>query len=94
MDGSLEKTFDLGERPVRAVAFSPDGKFLAVGYEQPPSKQMGGVVLFNLSTGQKAVEWAEETAWGVTAVAFSPDGTILATGNSEGEINLWRVPKD
>ena len=93
-DGSLEKSFDLGEKPILAVAFSPDGQYLAVGYEHETYEQTGGVILFDLITGNQVTERLEESAWGVTAVAFSPDGEFLATGNSDGEIKLWRVPEE
>jgi WD40 repeat protein len=93
-NGSLEKSFELGEKPIRAVGFSPDSRFLAVGYERETYEQTGGVILFDVNTGKQETQMLEETAWGVTAVAFSPDGEVLATGNSDGKIKLWRIPEE
>jgi WD40 repeat protein len=93
-DGTLEQSFDGGERILWSIAFSPDGKLLAAGFEEPKSDQGGGVMIWNTSTGEVASEISEKPAWGVTAVAFSPDGKFLASGNSDGEIKLWRVPKE
>ena len=62
------------------MAFSPDGKTIAVG------GQFGVVKLFDAQSGRElttlqrfvlAVDW-------IQALAFSPDGHKLATGNRTG----------
>lgn len=92
--GSLEKRFKLGTRDVWSIAFSPDGNYLAVGYEAGESEEVGGVVVWNVATGEQVAEIPEESAWGTTAVAFSPDGRLLAAGNSDGAIHFWQVPTE
>ncbi len=66
-----------------ALAFSPDGKFLAVG-------TMIGVWWYDVSTWSPIALW--ETERGViSALAFSPNGQRLSTGNLDGEIKIWDV---
>jgi WD40 repeat protein len=59
---------------VRSVAFSPDGKRLAVTTGEP--KQRGSVTLWNVAGRKQVWKHTEET--GVPAAAFSPDGQTLA----------------
>jgi WD40 repeat protein len=65
-----------------AIAFSPDGKLLAVRGD-----------LWDLATGQRLVELekavADRTSCWSSAAAFSPDGRVLATGCFEGQLDLW-----
>ncbi len=67
---------------VKALVFSPDGKFLATG------GQDGNVRLWNVSThGQAGATMT--TGDPVTALAFSASGTTLATAESDGATELW-----
>jgi WD40 repeat protein len=73
--------------PVGSVAFSPEGKMLAVGgYRE--------VRLVNPQTG-KLLDKFGDAAGLVRSVAFSPDGKWLAAGGGLcqqwGEIQLWDV---
>jgi WD40 repeat protein len=65
----------------RIVAFSPDGKTLAIA-------SPGVVRLFNLATGTFS---APLTAYdgSPVAVAFAPDGTTVAVAGDDGSISLW-----
>ena len=68
---------------VESVAFSPDGKTLAIGdYD-------GHTYLWNTRNRTRTATFTDNQ--GVSSVAFSPDGRILATGNYRGHIYLWNV---
>jgi WD40 repeat protein/DNA-binding SARP family transcriptional activator len=71
---------------VNAVAFGPDGKLLAAGYED------GTVVLYDARTGRLARALHLEGGGGFLfeTLAFSPDG-LLATGTWAGIVQLWDV---
>ena len=62
--------------PVYSVAFSPDGRTLAIGAS-----------LWDVSTGNLLLTFTDAR---VFSVAFSPDGNILATGSSDGT-KLWEI---
>ena len=67
---------------VESVAFSPDGRTLAVG-------DVGGHVgLWDTATGQRTATLAEGSP--VYSVAFSPDGQTLAVGDLNGDVALLR----
>jgi WD40 repeat protein/tRNA A-37 threonylcarbamoyl transferase component Bud32 len=72
---------DVHDDHVRAVAFSPDGKFVVVG-------GMDGVVtVLDPATGKPAGEKLKHPE-AVEEVAFNPDGKVLATGAADG-VRLW-----
>ncbi|KAF3225827.1 hypothetical protein TWF106_001700 [Orbilia oligospora] len=83
---------------VRAVAFSPDTKWLAIGSDDRTIK------LWNLEKEEvkclkelprrgmeeQIVELWAEGNW-INVVAVSPDGKWLASGSSNGEVKLWNL---
>ncbi len=69
---------------VLAVAFSPDGKFLA------SSSGDRMVKLWNMDTGQEAATFQGHQA-DVWALAFSPDGRTLVSGGNDRSIRLWEM---
>jgi WD40 repeat protein len=61
-------------RGVRAVAFSPDGKLLAIATGEP--EEPGTLTLWDVATRKPL--WAHEEKTGIPAVAFAADGRTLA----------------
>jgi WD40 repeat protein/serine/threonine protein kinase/tetratricopeptide (TPR) repeat protein len=77
---------NIGVKPtfVECVAFSPDGKTLAMAsYE-------GAVQLWDIATG-KLLETLKGHSSAVCAVVFSPDGRTLASGSTDQTVRLWNV---
>jgi tetratricopeptide (TPR) repeat protein len=66
------------------VAFSPDGKALAVATFE------GTVQLWDVATG-KRLETLKGHSNAVRAVVFSPDGRTLASGSLDHTVRLWNV---
>jgi WD40 repeat protein len=69
------------------IAFSPDGKILAVGDLTETVK------VWDLSD-EKPRELAvpvQDEQHGVYVLAFSPDGKTLAVGDTSGEVRLWSL---
>lgn len=72
------------DRPVRALAMSPDGRTLASGGDDP------AVRLWDVRTGKATASLSGHTDW-VQCLAFSPDGKHLASGGYDGAARLWDV---
>lgn len=67
---------------VNALAWSPDGRFLA-------SASVGGPIsLFDASTGE---EWYTLSGhgFGTSSLSWSPDGEPLASAGQDGKVRLW-----
>ena len=69
---------------VEDVAFSPDGKTLALASFE------GTVQLWDVATG-KLLKTLKGHSSGVGAVAFSPDGRTLASGSHDQTVRVWNV---
>jgi WD40 repeat protein len=67
---------------VEAVAFSRDGKLLAIGDR---SKQL---VLWNISTKKVLARLKGHDEW-ISALAFSADGKVLYSGSMDQTVKLW-----
>ncbi|MEL6686453.1 MAG: TIR domain-containing protein [Pseudomonadota bacterium] len=72
---------ELGERAVNALAFSPDGRYLAAAFER------WGVALWSIP--DLTLLWDSPLEENGASVAFSPDGTLLAAGTSAGDIDIF-----
>lgn len=77
------RTFVGHGETVDALAFSPDGKWLATGSWDDTAK------IWDVATG-KAVCTLRGHTFNVWTVAFSPDSTLLATTGQE--VIVWAVP--
>jgi WD40 repeat protein len=84
-----------GDQPLRAAAWSPDGRLLATGDD-------GARVLLSGANGDggwkkgNAPGWQTLTAYpsateGIKTVAFSPDNATLAAAGPDGAVLIWDV---
>lgn len=87
--GRLEATLPLAgsprERWVKSLAFSPDGRELAVGSED------GAIRLFDVRTRAWKASLKAKDLYATDRLAYSPDGRTLAGGGG-WELSLWDVP--
>ncbi|HUH99133.1 MAG TPA: WD40 repeat domain-containing protein [Anaerolineales bacterium] len=69
-----------------ALAFSPDGEYVASGTREDHS-----VHVWKVSTHEQVARLVDDDS--VTSVAFSPDGTYLAAGSGERghDLRVWEV---
>jgi WD40 repeat protein len=72
----------LHEDKVTAVAFSPDGLFLATGCADARARIWS-------ANGTHMLEFAHDGP--VTAVTFSPDGRWLGSAGEDGAARIWNV---
>ena len=83
-DTNLVKAMERLDHPVTAVAFSPDGKQIAVG-------TTGEVRVYEIESG-KRLHVISDHRGPVYALAWKPDGTALATGGFDGKVRLFEMP--
>ena len=69
---------------ILAVAFSPKGKFLAIGDTK------GEVRLWQVAPSRLLLTFQGHTSW-VMSVAWSPDGNLLASSSNDRTVRLWDV---
>ena len=70
---------------ITAVAFSPDGRWIATGSADKRAR------IWEAASGLPASDWFEHDG-SVAAVEFSPSGKNLLTASSDGHVRIWRVP--
>jgi WD40 repeat protein len=88
--GRETRTLEL-EQEIHAVAFSPDGKRLAVGTWEADGKRAGracSVSLWDLASGTRQPSELRPGK-GVRALAYAPDGRTLAVGCQDEIVRLW-----
>ncbi|GAT29149.1 WD domain protein [Aspergillus luchuensis] len=71
-------------KPVRAVAFSPGGKFLAAAGDSKV------IVLYDTSSGEQVASLSGHTAW-VMSLSWSPTGEYLLSGSFDGKVKVWSI---
>jgi WD40 repeat protein/serine/threonine protein kinase len=87
--GKKLHTMENKKGSLEALAFSPDGAFLAAAIHR---NYTGGVLVWDVKTGQlvKALPDPDlTTAAPCTTVAFSPDGKLLAAGAVDRTVRVW-----
>ncbi len=93
--GSADGKSPLVDR-VESLAFSPDGKFLAIGGGEP--SRGGEIKIWDIQSGKAAREFPNIHSDTVLALAFSADGKFLASGAADKvarviELASWKVAK-
>jgi WD40 repeat protein/predicted Ser/Thr protein kinase len=85
-NGEVLGSFSAGRAYVITMAFTADGKLLALG-----NMMEAGVDLFDVAA-QRQVGELPGHAGRLMALAFSPDGKLLAAGGTDQIIHLWDLP--
>lgn len=94
--GLLMRTLDGSTGPVTALAFSPNGRFLAVASgdrtEERPRGIENRIVLWDLTDGRAERQIGQGHQIGqILALAFSPDGDMLVAGRQDWVASVWRL---
>ena len=73
----------------RGLAYSPDGKRLAVGMLD------GTIALFDTANRERIFTLKGHTAEGnIYGLAFAPDSRTLASAGHDGTVRLWDLPQE
>lgn len=86
-DGSLVQNL-IGPSTASSVAFSPDGRILAVG---GLTRWPNGIIWLYDTITWNPIRELPTPGQNVTALAFSPDGLTLVSGGTNGNIRFWQV---
>jgi WD40 repeat protein len=70
------------------LAYSPDGRWLAVAYQTSATAEPRAVAVLDAATGEARADLKGHKA-PVWALAFAPDSKTLATGAEDGAVKLW-----
>ncbi|MEO8392541.1 MAG: hypothetical protein ABI700_06080, partial [Chloroflexota bacterium] len=81
----LETFIPTDEQAARAVAFSPDGHFLAIAGRSTT------ITIWNLEKNQPVgTPLVGHSDW-INSLAFKADGSLLASASSDGTVRLWNT---
>lgn len=88
-EGVLHCQIDAFSAQGRAVAFSPDSKFILAG-SQDQATGSGQLALWNVDKCERMLQF--DTTQDVTSIDFSEDGSLAITGSEfSGGVTLWDV---
>jgi len=91
-DGAHVRDLDGISGGAYAVAFSPDGRTLAVGGMSRDGRSSVDVAkLYDVGSGAQLLSLPTTSGFYVDSVAFSNDGAMLATGGYMGPVEVWRA---
>ncbi len=82
--GELMRTIKGRFPDLRSVVFSPDGRFIATGYNEGDSR----VDLWSVQSGKLATTLGEDSDY-VRSLSFSGDGKMIVTGHMSDDVKLW-----
>jgi RNA polymerase sigma factor (sigma-70 family) len=85
--GNFLQRFDGWDNNTQAVAFSPDGRAVALATRYPQSGKRS-VRIWDPATGKEVKGLGDQP---VRALGYSPDSRTLAAGNEDGSVALWDV---
>ena len=78
-----------GSHWIHAIAFSPDGRYLAAGRGKFTDNE-GSITVWELDHGEEVVTMRGHRDE-VTSIAFSPDGRRIISGSKDKTVKLWDV---
>jgi WD40 repeat protein len=88
-DEPLPRRIESELSQVRSLAFSPNGKLLAVGGGTPGEQGAAEVGSWPPKKQYPTLGGHQDL---VTAVAFSPDSGRIATGSADTTVRIWKAP--
>ena len=75
----------------RAIEFSPDARFLAVGTLRDSDPKTGSISVRECATNRVVRSWNAPV--GVKSLAFSPDGELMAVIGAYSRLSVWQWKK-